>query len=276
MALAAGHGLTPAGAVVAMRTSGGEEYDRRIDFAFIRDRIAAHGLKWVIYREPDRIARELHAAHSLYKFLRDSGTDLYLCSLGRKVSWDGQGDRLIVGTLGVIGEFERGACQARTHNAIKSRWLETGRGYPGYKPIGFRRDAHMFLEQDLEQWPYIRQASAMYGQLRSDGGTSLRDLAEFLTDKLGFPISRDRVRMMLKDPIYVTVMAHVTYGGVNYPLRPIQVVDPVSAETSSSTRRSCAPSRDASATTRSDTSCSTASTCSTMHVSTTSTIVATR
>ena len=43
----ASHRLTPACAVVAMRTSGGAEYDRRIDFAFIRDRIAAHGLKWV-------------------------------------------------------------------------------------------------------------------------------------------------------------------------------------------------------------------------------------
>ncbi|HEV7807854.1 MAG TPA: recombinase family protein [Solirubrobacteraceae bacterium] len=127
--LAASQRLTPACAV-AMRTSGGAEYERRIDFAFIRDRIVAHGLKWVIYREPDRIARELHAAHSFYKFLRDSGTDLYLCSLGRKVSWDSQGDRLIVGTLGVIGEFERGAIKARTRNAIKSRWLETGRGLP--------------------------------------------------------------------------------------------------------------------------------------------------
>jgi hypothetical protein len=36
LALAASHRLTPACAVVAMRTSGGAD-DRRIDFAFIRD-----------------------------------------------------------------------------------------------------------------------------------------------------------------------------------------------------------------------------------------------
>lgn len=85
LALTAGHGLKPACAVVAMRTSGGADYDSRLDFSFIRDRIANCGLRWVTFREPDRIARELHSAHSLYKFLRDTNTDLYLCSLGRKV-----------------------------------------------------------------------------------------------------------------------------------------------------------------------------------------------
>jgi len=231
IALAATHRLKPACAVVAMRTSGGADYDDRLDFTFIRDRIATQSLSWVAYREPDRIARELHSAHSFYKFLRDTRTDLYLCSLGRKVDWNSQSDRLMVSTLGVIGEFERGAIKARTHNAIKARWLEEGRGYPGFKPIGFRRTAQMFLEQDPEQWPYIRQAAAMYSRLRPDGGTSIRGLAEFLTDTLGFTISRERVRTMLKHPIYVTGMAHVTYEGTVYPLRPIELVDPVPADT---------------------------------------------
>lgn len=231
LALAAGHGLSPACAVVAMRTSGGSDYDSRVDFTFIRDCIAARGLRWVAYREPDRIARELHSAHSFYKFLRDTDTDLYLCSLGRKVDWNNQGDRLMVGTLGVIGEFERGAIKARTHNAIKARWLEEGRGYPGLKPIGFRRNAQMYLEQDPEQWPYVLQAATMYSRLRADGGTSIRGLADFLTEKLGFTISRERVRTMLKNPLYVTGMTHVTYEGTVYPLEKIELVDPVGVET---------------------------------------------
>jgi hypothetical protein len=58
LVLAATHGLKPACAVVAMRTSGGAEYERRLDFTFIRDRIAAGGLRWVCYHGPDRVARD--------------------------------------------------------------------------------------------------------------------------------------------------------------------------------------------------------------------------
>lgn len=231
LALAAIHKLKPAHAIVALRTSGAADYDRRIDFMFIRDRVAAEGLQWVCYREPDRIARDQHSAYSFYKFLENTNTALYLCSLGREVDWDSQSDKLVIGTLGVIGEFERLAIKARTHRAIEARWLETGRGYPGFKPIGFRRDLQGFLEQDLEQWPYILEAATMYSQLRPDGGTSIRQLADFLTEKLGFPISRDRVRTMLKQPIYVTGTAHVNYQATVYPIREIKLINPVPVET---------------------------------------------
>ena len=230
IALCAGRDLKPATAVVAMRTSGGLDYDRRIDFTFIRDRVAARGLRWICYRGPDRVARDQHSAYTFYRFLEDTRTELYFCSLGRRVDWDSESDRLLIGTLGVIGEFERATIKARTHNALKSRYLETGRGYPGFKPIGFRRNAQMFLEQDLEQWPYVLEVNAMYSRLRSDGGTSVRELADFLTEKLGFTISRDRVRTMLKNPMYVTGMAHVTYEGTAYPIRPIELVNPVPVE----------------------------------------------
>jgi len=82
LALAATHGLKPACAVVAMRTSGGAEYERRLDFTFIRDRIAAGGLQWVCFRGPDRVARDQLSAYSFYNFPRATNTDLYLCSLG--------------------------------------------------------------------------------------------------------------------------------------------------------------------------------------------------
>lgn len=85
----------------------------------------------------------------------------------------------------------------------------------------------MFLEQDLEQWPYVLEVNAMYSRLRSDGGTSIRELAEFLTEKLGFTISRDRVRTMLKNPMYVTGTAHVNYEEATYPIRPIELINPV-------------------------------------------------
>jgi len=231
LALAAGHALTPAHAIVAMRTSGALDYDLRVDFAFIRDRIASRGLRWICYREPDRVARDQHAATSFYKYLQTTDTGLYLCSLGRKVDWDSHGDTLLIGTLGVIGEFERANIRSRTHGAIKSRYIETGRGFPGLVLIGFRRNAHGYLEQDPEQWPYVLQIHEMYSRLKPDGGTSVRGLSAFLTEKLGFPVSRDRVRRILKAPIYVTGIKHVNYGGQAYPLRPIELVNPVPVET---------------------------------------------
>jgi hypothetical protein len=88
----------------------------------------------------------------------------------------------------------------------------------------------MFLEQDLEQWPCVLEVNAMHSRLRSDGGTSVRELADFLTEKLGFTISRDRVPTMLKNPMYVTGMAHVTYEGTAYPIRPIELVNPLPVE----------------------------------------------
>jgi DNA invertase Pin-like site-specific DNA recombinase len=231
LALAAGHILKPAYALVAMRMSGGAKYEHRRDLEFIRHRVADQGVRWVCYREPDRIARDQHAAFSLYKFLEETGTHLYLCSLGRKVDWDSAGDRLLISTQGMIGEFGRAQIKANTHRAIRDRWLETQRGYPGLKPIGFRRNADGYLEQDPEQWPYVVQMHEMYSRLMPDGGTSVRELAAFLTDTLGFTVSRDRVRKMLKDPIYVTGMKHVNYEGAVYPLKEIKLVDPVPVAT---------------------------------------------
>jgi hypothetical protein len=75
LALAAGHALQPGYALVAM--SGGAEYKHRRDFEFIRHRIADQGVRWVCYREPDRIAR------------------------------NDPGDRLLISTQSMIGEFGR-------------------------------------------------------------------------------------------------------------------------------------------------------------------------
>jgi hypothetical protein len=114
VALAATHGIKPACAVVAMRTGGAAEYARRLDFIFIRDRIAAGGLQWVGYRGSDRVARDQLSAYSLYNFLEAANTDLYL---GHSVDWSSQNDKLMIGTLGVIGQFERGIIRERTHTA---------------------------------------------------------------------------------------------------------------------------------------------------------------
>jgi len=184
LALAAGHGLKPAYALVAMRMSGGAKYEHRRDLEFIRHRVADRGVNWVCYREPDRIAREQLTALRFYDFLKDNDTGLYLCTLGREVDWDNPSDRLLVTTQGVIGEFGRAQIKANTHRAIRDRWLETGRGFPALTPIGFRRNAYDDLEQDPEQWPYVLQMHEMYSRLTPHAGTSVRKLAAFMTDQL--------------------------------------------------------------------------------------------
>jgi Resolvase, N terminal domain len=270
VALAATHGIKPACAVVAMRTGGAAEYARRLDFIFIRDRIAAGGLQWVGYRGSDRVARDQLSAYSLYNFLEAANTDLYL---GRSVDWSSQNDKLMIGTLGVIGEFERGIIRERTHTAT-NRASST--------PAAVTR---LQTDQHPPQRPDVPRAGPRAMALLRPSQRDVRPAQArrrhehpparcVFTEKLGFPISRDRIRLILKDPFYVTGEAHVTYQGVVYPLRPIKLVIPSRPRSSNATNRSWPPSGDANARTRSGTSCSTAS--STTPASTTSPTTACR
>lgn len=79
--------LRPKYILVGMNMSGKQAFDRRLDFAFIQDKIASEGLSWVAFRHPDRIARHQLPAELFYNYLESTGTELYLCAFGRRVDW---------------------------------------------------------------------------------------------------------------------------------------------------------------------------------------------
>jgi hypothetical protein len=221
--------LKPRYLIASMRNSGMLDYERRLDFAFIRERVLAGDCSWVAYFKADRIARQILSANLFYRFLQDTGTGLFLEEIGREVDWKNESDMLILNTLGTIGQFEGGRIKARTHGPLVRRWLATGRGYPGAKRMGFKRDAGDWVVVDPVQWPHIKFAHMTFAASGENGGTSVRNLRDTLEGR-GFKVSRDKLRKILHDEIYVTGDWSVTYEGVVYPGRTIKLEDPVPRE----------------------------------------------
>jgi DNA invertase Pin-like site-specific DNA recombinase len=211
------------------RNSGYKPFEERQDFARVADEIAAGRVKWVGLRAPERVGRDLLTVLQFYKLLEDTGTDLYLTTLGRKVDW--VEDRITLLALGMASEHEGRMIKDRTHGALKRRWLEEGRGWPTILKVGFRRNEHTkFLEVDPEQWPFIKQIHYGYQHLwGEDGHGGLRRLARELHES-GFPISVDRLRRVLQDPMYVTGEWYCNYGGERIPCRPIELEEPIPAD----------------------------------------------
>jgi hypothetical protein len=182
----------------------------------------------VAFRHQDRIARELLPAEQFYRYLRTTRTELYLHDLvNGRVDWDR--DRMILQSLGVAGEHERRRFFERSSEGIIRKRMEEGRGHTAFCPMGFRRDAEDFLEVDPEVWPFIERIHFDYAPMTLQGASGLRRLADHLTG-LGFPISREQCRIVLKNEIYVTGQWQGSYLGITYPGRPIRLNRPIPRE----------------------------------------------
>jgi hypothetical protein len=194
--------LKPRYLIASMRNSGYNKYERRLDFAFMRDRVYARDCSWVAFYKIDRISRSVLSAQLFYEFLEETRTGLFLEEFGREVDWDNESDVFLLNTLGNVGQFEGKRIKTRTHGPILRNWVFEGRGYPGAKRIGFKRDNDDWLVVDLPQWPHIKFAHMECANSGPNGGTSIRNLRDVLEER-GFKISRDKLRVLLHDRIYV-------------------------------------------------------------------------
>ncbi len=214
--------------VVALRTSGVPDFDDRPDFQFLRERVEAGSISWVAYRHPDRIARHTLPAESFYRFLERAAVDLYLTvPIGRKVDWIA--DRAILLMLGFASEQERNQIVFRIHDALRRRWLEEGRGWAASQPFGFRRDEFKFLEVDPDRWVFVEMVHHDYARLARQGTGGLRRLQGRLAEA-GCKLSVEKIRQILRNPIYVTGEWSATYRGQVYPGRTIDLERPVPRE----------------------------------------------
>jgi len=217
--------LRPREILITTNNSGFNAYKDRADFNIVRDEIAAGRVKWVAWRAPERIGRALLPTLQFYDLLEKTGTDLYLTSLGRKVHW--RRDRVVLNALGMVAEEEGVLIKERTHGALKRRWLEEGRGWPNAIPFGFRRNEHTrYLEVDPEQWPWVKRMHYGYEAATARDRGGLRGLSTELAAE-GFPISVDRLRTILHDPMYVTGEKWTTSEGERIASRPVELKDPV-------------------------------------------------
>lgn len=210
--------------IVTTDNTGAREYARRPDFAAIEQARAQDWLRWVCWRDQERIAREPVPFEQFMRRARDMQVDVYLQSLGRRVDW--ATDRLMLRTLGVVSAEEREKIFERTHRALRERWLKEGRGWPSARKFGFRRNpVTKFLEVDPEQWEFVKRIHLRYAELEQRAeGRGVAALAAEMTS-LGCELSPSQVRRILRDRMYVDGSWSVSHG--RYPGRPVQLDEPI-------------------------------------------------
>ena len=213
--------------VVTTSQSGATEIDGRLDIQFIFEVIKKRQIKWVMFREIDRLARDTVVGLQVCRFLEKAEVDLFFWKMGRKMDWES--DLFLLTALGGVAAQERRAIWGRVFSALQRRWLETGRGWPGAKKFGFRRGKDDFLEVDPVQWPYLVRIHEDYTALGENGRGSLLRLEEHMA-ALKCPLSRESLRTILRDPIYVTGEWGSTVLGEFYPGRKIEIENPISPE----------------------------------------------
>lgn len=218
--------LRPRYVVVALNSNSTLEYEDRTDWAVIRQGAAEGWLRWVGYREPERVSRNALAARLFFRDLRGYDIQLWMADSGGLVDFDDPTDVFMLSIRSATGEF--GAAQIRrlTHGLIISRWLEEGRGWPKQPRFGFRRDARDFLEVDPEQWPFVQRAHFDYATLDPRGGASVRALEQHLAS-LGCKLSHATVHRVLTDPMYVTGEWTAMFDGTTYPCKRVEIPDPI-------------------------------------------------
>lgn len=200
--LAANLGLRPRLLVVTTDNTGAREYSERPDFTLVEQARDQGWLRWVCWRDQDRIAREPMPFEQFMRMILAADIDVYLLSLGRRIDW--KTDRLLLRTLGTVSAEEREKITERTHRALRERWLKEGRGWPGAKVFGFRRDAvTKFLEVDPDQWEFVKRIHFGYAALEErDAGRGIAVLATELRS-LGCELSQTQIRRILRNKIYV-------------------------------------------------------------------------
>jgi len=223
--LATSHGLTPRLIIVALHTSGTSRFENRPDFQVIRDGIELGWLRWVSYRGPDRLSRDVLSAELLYDLLRVNNVKLYLGALGRSVDWDH--DYVYLRSLGLASATEAASIKARTQSAIRSRYVDMRRGWPGQRKFGFRRNPYTkYLEVDPQQWEFVKRIHFGYAEAGNEKPTSLKTIAANLAT-LGCDISYSQVRRCLTDRMYVDGRFFSTVDGERVEQAPITITDPI-------------------------------------------------
>ena len=222
-------GLRPRVLLVSTNNSATKRYEDRLDFALIERSIKTGWCRWVCFRSADRIARAPLPLALFYDLLQRFDVTLYLSDLGRAVDWSR--DRLELGFRGLMSAEELVVLKERTLGALDRGWLADGRGWPGKRPFGFRRNwATKFLEPDPAQWGFVKFAHLRYSAIENGGGGGLRRLAEELFE-MGCEISPSQLRRLLRDPIYVTGDYSVRRRGATHPGRRIPLGDPIPGDT---------------------------------------------
>lgn len=220
-------GLTPRYVLAATRMSGESSLENRLDLQFVMRAVEQGRVKSVVFREVDRLTRNPKVGENFFSFMKNQGANLYLTT-ERPNLVDWEEGMLLLRIKSGVAAHERSVISRRTFSAIERRMLLAGKGWPGSVKFGFRRDPQGFLEVDPEQWGLVERICFDYSRLGDTGRGSLTALVEHMKG-LGCSFSREKIRQILRDPVYVNGEWSSTVNGIEYPCRPIEIPRPIPA-----------------------------------------------
>lgn len=213
--------------VAATRMSGDRPQADRMDLEFIRKWIHAGHIDTVVYREVDRMGRRSGVRDEFWRFLEETGTELYFSTKGRPTDWDEDG--LTLAVEGGMADHERRKIVRRTGGGIRQNLLDVGWGWPGCVRFGFKRIDGNAIVVDPKQWKFVQMAFESYAKVGPTGRGSISRLRTHMV-KQGCRISEEGLRKMLRDEIYVTGKWGVTVLDEYYEGNRIEIPNPISAE----------------------------------------------
>lgn len=194
------------GLIVAMNMTGTIlDLEERPDLSLHMAAIEAGWCKNVIWRDGDRIAREVYPAERYYHELRKARVDLWLCCWARKVNWNT--DKTNLRAMNMVSASERDASTKRLQTAQIRQGPMAGKGHPGPTKFGSMRDENGYLVTDPEAWPYVWRAFELadIGDL-ADGDEakplSCPKIAAKLEDEC--PMDHNAWRRLLRNIFYAT------------------------------------------------------------------------
>lgn len=200
----------------------------RDDIILLEKWFAEGWVEHAVWRDGRRMAREILPAEQILHSLRRSRVNLWLSSYGRMIDW--HSDRLGMRALNLVAAEDRDNIERSLQDARLRKGPLSGKGWRNSAPrFGFIKDPRTLeRRQDTEQWPWILRTFELadVGVFEDKGGLSTRTLAKALAEE-GCPFDHERIRQMLKDPIYATGEWTVNVRGIPVAQEPIRLENPV-------------------------------------------------
>jgi hypothetical protein len=189
------------------------------DLGLVIEAVEDQRICGVVARDAKRVARRITTATQFSEHMAEMGARMWLSEMRREVDWDN--DFLLLLIKQAEAHTDHRDLVDKMLKARRRSWLEEGRGWPGLKRYGLRRNAQTkYLEWDPAQWPVIKFIHYEYSRLEGDprtGKSGYVRLAESLAADpadggWGIDLSPDKIRQILRDPIYVDGSYAVLYN----------------------------------------------------------------
>lgn len=211
--------------VVATEMRATLDYDTRIDLHWVVERFG-RDIRWVVAREPDRVSRH-ESVYRFYEAMRKHKVAMYYAFwVNGRVNWEEH--RFLLNMAHAFAVNEGQLIARRMLTPTVENWLGKGKGMPGAKRMGFRRDEENYLVVDEAAWPKMTGLHQRYYDAANEGRPlTLEQLTEEFNDQHGVCISVQKVHDILTDRIYNDGEWHATFAGYRVWCRPVPLFDPV-------------------------------------------------